>query len=303
MTPSAVPASPPRPARRIFADNRTAALFIAPFVAVYALLFVYPTLQMVWMSFTNSQLIVPGKWIGLGNYARLFGDRRFGFAVLHTFYFVALTVIPSTALGLGIAMLINRLKGRAQGFVLALFFIPYILPVATVTNIWWFMLSYPDGVLQGPIALLMGQPVHVFLTASWVLPTVALITIWWTTGFNILLFLAGLRNVPPELHEAARLDGAGRWRQFVHITLPLMWPVTALVFTIQLILQIKLFDQLYLMVREGQDATLVLVQYIYNLGFQSDRGGYASTVAVALFVIVIIVSVLQFQLLRARGGR
>jgi multiple sugar transport system permease protein len=79
--------------------------------------------------------------------------------------------------------------------------------------------------------------------------------------------------------------------------------VTALVFTIQLILQIKLFDQLYLMVREGQDATLVLVQYIYNLGFQSDRGGYASTVAVALFVIVIIVSVLQFQLLRARGGR
>jgi len=285
-------------------DNRTALPFVLPFVAVYGLLFLYPTLQMIWMSFTNSQLIVPGKFVGLDNYLYLFRDWRFGRAVSNTIYFVAMTAIPSTALGLGIAMIVARLKGRVQAIVLALFFLPYVLPVATVTTIWGWMLGYPDGVLQGLIALVVGHPVRVFRTVSWILPAVAVVTLWWTSGFNVLLFLAGLRAIPPELYEAAKLDGGGRWTQFRHITWPLIWPVTALVFTIQLILQLKLFDQLYLYVGGGQvDATLVLVQYIYSLGFQKDRGGYAATVAVALFVIVMALSVLQFTVLRARGRR
>ena len=285
-------------------DNRTALPFVLPFVAVYGLLFLYPTLQMIWMSFTNSQLIVPGKFVGLDNYLYLFRDWRFGRAVGNTIFFVAMTAIPSTALGLGIAMIVARLKGRVQAIVLALFFLPYVLPVATVTTIWGWMLGYPDGVLQGLIALVVGHPVRVFRTVSWILPAVAVVTLWWTSGFNVLLFLAGLRAIPPELYEAAKLDGGGRWTQFRHITWPLIWPVTALVFTIQLILQLKLFDQLYLYVGGGQvDATLVLVQYIYSLGFQKDRGGYAATVAVALFVIVMALSVLQFTVLRARGRR
>lgn len=124
---------------------------------------------------------------------------------------------------------------------------------------------------------------------------------WWTVGFNVLLFMAGLKNIPAELYEAAKLDGAGRWTQFRTITWPLIWPVTALVLTIQLIMQIKVFDQVYLLVQGGRvDASMVLVQYIYTLAFQRNQGGYAATVAVALFVIVAAVSVLQFQLLRAR---
>ena len=137
-----------------------------------------------------------------------------------------------------------------------------------------------------------------------VLPIVAVLTVWWTSGLNILLFMAGLKNIPPELYEAARLDGASRWEQFWWITWPLIWPVTALVLTLQLILQMKVFDQVYRMVGGGRvDSTLVLVQYIYNLAFQRDQAGYAATVAVALFVIVVGVSVLQFQQLRARGSR
>jgi multiple sugar transport system permease protein len=284
-------------------DNRIALPLIAPFVAVYGLLFAYPTLQMLWMSFTDSQLIISGKWVGFDNYIHLFRDWRFGRAVFNTSYFVLMTAIPATALGLGVAMIITRLHGRVQGFVLALFFLPYVLPVATVTTIWGWMLGYPDGPLQSVIALFTGAPVRIFSTPSWLLPTVAVITLWWTSGFNFLLFLAGLRSIPPELYEAARLDGASRWAQFRHITWPLIWPVTALVLTIQLILQIKLFDQLFLYSRGGQvDATLVLVQYIYSLGFQKDQGGYAATVAVALFVIVMALSVLQFTALRA-GSR
>ena len=134
------------------------------------------------------------------------------------------------------------------------------------------------------------------------MPMAAFVTIWWTNGFSILLFLAGLRNIPPDLYEAAELDGASRWQLFRKITWPLIWPVTVLCMTIQLILQLKIFDQVYLFSLGGRtNQTMVLVQYIYEQAFVHNKGGYGATVAVALFVIVIIASVLQFQALRARG--
>lgn len=285
-------------------QNRTALPFIAPFVIVYAVLFVWPTLQMLAMSFTDAHLIAPGKWVGLDNYLRLLGDWRFHTAVNNTAWFVLFTVVPSTIVGLLAAMMILRLKGIWQAVVLALFFLPYILPVSTVTSLWYWLFDQRFGILQFPIEWIFGQRVNVFRTVPLVLPIVAVLTVWWTSGLNILLFMAGLKNIPPELYEAARLDGASRWEQFWWITWPLIWPVTALVLTLQLILQMKVFDQVYLMVGGGRvDSTLVLVQYIYNLAFQRDQAGYAATVAVALFVIVVAVSVLQFQLLRARGTR
>src|SRR5690606_18705217 len=130
-------------------------------------------------------------------------------------------------------------------------------------------------------------------------PAVGLITIWWTAGFSILLFLAGLRAIPREIYEAAALDNAGRWATFSRITWPLMWPVTALVLTIQLISQLKIFDQVYLFSTGGRpNDNLVLVYYIFLRAFQSDQGGRAAAAAVVLFFIVIVVSVLNFQLTR-----
>jgi multiple sugar transport system permease protein len=286
------------------AEILTAMVLVAPFVIIYAVLFLYPTYKMVEMSFTDAPLIGPGEWVGIENYIRMFADRRFNTAVVNTAYFVVLTVIPSTLVGLGIAMMVNRLKGWQQSIVLALFFLPYILPVSVVYLIWNWMVDYQFGVMQGPIAFLTGDRIPVFRTVWLFLPTVAFITVWWTVGFNILLFLAGLRAISPEIYEAASLDNANRWTQFRRITWPLIWPVTALVMTIQLILQLKIFDQVYLFVSGGRvDPTMVLVQYIYNQGFQRNNGGYAATISVALFVIVIVFSVLQFQALRARGAR
>ena len=121
--------------------------------------------------------------------------------------------------------------------------------------------------------------------ASWFMPMVALVTVWWTNGFSILLFLAGLRNIPPEIYEAAALEGANRWQLFRSITWPLIWPVTALCLTIQLILQLKIFDQVYLFSLGGRtNQTMVLVQYIYEQAFVHNKGGYGATIAVALFV-------------------
>ncbi len=117
------------------------------------------------------------------------------------------------------------------------------------------------------------------------------------------MFLAGLRNIPRELYEAAALDGATRWQVFRSITWPLIWPVTVLCLTIQLILQLKIFDQVYLFAQGGRtNATMVLVQYIYEQAFQKNSSGYGATIAVALFVIVIVFSLLQYQVLRMRGA-
>ena len=280
----------------------TAGVLVAPFVAIYGWLFVYPTIQMVRLSFTDAPLIGAGNWIGLDNYYQLFKDRVFGTAVWNTVYFVVLTVVPGTAAALSIALMVSRLRGWTQSIILAAFFLPYVLPVTVVYVIWDWMFNVQYGVLQYILTPIMGQPVNVWRRLPWLLPIVALITVWWTNGLSILLFLAGLRNIPTEIYESAELEGANRWQVFRSITWPLIWPVTALCLTIQLILQMKIFDQVYLFSMGGRtQATMVLVQYIFDQGFVHNKGGYAATIAVALFVIVIALSVLQFQALRARG--
>ena len=283
-------------------EDRAAWLLIFPFVAAYAVLFLYPAYRMVAASFTDASLTLPGEWVGLENFRDLLGDRKFQSAVLNTGFFVLLTVIPSTLLGLLIAMMIERLSGFVQSVVLACFFLPYVLPASVVANMWWAIFDHDYSALAPFWDWLVGRPVSVFRIPAWVLPIVAVLTVWWTVGFNVLLFLAGLRNIPRELYEAGALDGAGRWAQFRAITWPLIWPVTALVLTIQLILQMKVFDQVYLL-SSGHRSEIVLVQYLYMMAFQQNRSGYGSAIALGLFVIVMAISVLQYQMLRARGQK
>jgi len=272
---------------------------VAPFVIVFALFFLYPTLKVVQMSFTDAPLIGQGTWVGLANYKKLLADKLFFTSLINNGYFVLLTVIPTTIIALGIALMVNRLKGRLQALILVLFFLPYVLPVSVVTEIWLWMLDFQYGVLQPAIALFTGKHVAVFKNPYWVMPTVAVVTIWWTNGFNVLLFIAGLRNIPSELYEAAALDGATPRQRFWRVTWPLLWPVTVLVLTLQLILQLKLFDQIYLMTQGGPfNSSYVLLLLVYREAFQLNNGGYGATVAIVLVVIIAVISVLQFQVLR-----
>jgi multiple sugar transport system permease protein len=282
-----------------------ASLLMAPFVVTYGVLFIYPTIKMAELSLTNAPLIGPGKWVGLDNYFRLASDRLFSLAIWNTLYFVLLSVIPSTLLGLLVALGVNRLKGWLQSVVLAAFFLPYVLPVSVVFRIWQWMCDKDFGVAQHVVQLFNdGQRLSIFRTIPLFMPAVAIVTIWWLIGFNVLLFIAGLRNISREIYEAAELDGAGRWTQFRRITWPLIWPVTVLVFTIQLILQLKIFDQVYLFAQGGRiDTTIVMVQYILKQAFQMNKGGLAAAASMVLFVLIAALSVLQFQLLRARGER
>ena len=278
-------------------------LLVAPFVAVYGLVFVYPTINMFVTSFTDAPLIGSGNWVGVQNYARLANDDKFSLSLWDTAYFVVLSVAPGTAVALLVALGVSRLSGWLQSAVLALFFLPYILPVSVVYLLWDWVLNFQFGIAMHVLDFFGLPRVPIFKTVTWFLPAVAFVTIWWTAGFSFLLFLAGLRSIPPEIYEAAALDNSGPLRTFRRITWPLLWPVTALVLTIQLILQLKIFDQVYLFSMGGRpNDTLVMVQYIFVRAFVNNQGGRAAAIAVTLFLIVIVISVLQFQLLRLAGG-
>ncbi|MGV2048477.1 carbohydrate ABC transporter permease [Agrobacterium sp. 22-209-1] len=274
---------------------------VTPFIVVFVTFFLYPLIEMVRISFTNAPLIGDGDWVGLANYTKLLSDKLFVTSLKNNGYFVLLTVVPTTVIALMIALAVSRLSGVKQTIAMSLFFLPYVLPVSVVTEIWTWMLDLQFGILQPVISLIAGKPVAVFKNPYWVMPMVAVVTIWWTNGFNVLLFIAGLRNIPAELYEAASLDGATTWQRFWRVTWPLLWPVTALVLTLQLILQLKIFDQIYLLSGGGPfNSSFVLLLKVYREAFQLNNGGYASAVATVLFLLIMIVSILQFQLLRIR---
>ncbi len=280
-------------------ESVVALALISPFLVVYGLIFIYPVIDMFSLSFQKAPLIGGGEFIGFDNYTRLGRDRKFDTAIWNTAYFVLLTVVPGSFVALMISLSINRLSGRIQALVLALFFLPYILPVSVIFRIWEWTMSFQFGIGMYFFDLIGLERVPVFKTTAWFMPAVAAITIWWTAGFSILLFLAGLKAIPTEIYEAASLDNANRWSTFSRITWPLLWPVTALVVTIQLILQLKIFDQVYLFSQGGRpNDNLVMVYYIFNRAFVNNHGGRAAAIAVVLFIIVLIVSVLNFQLLR-----
>jgi multiple sugar transport system permease protein len=282
---------------------RDALLLVAPFTLLYTVFFLFPTARVFQLSFTNAPLIGDGEFVGLANYQRLWNDSLFWRSLRNTFYFVALTVVPNTAVGLMFALMVIRLK-RLRSIVLAAFFLPFMLPVSVVTLVWQWMLDSRFGVVQPIFQFLFGRNLAVFRDPNWAMPMVALITVWWTVGFNMLLFIAGLQGISKEYYEAASLDGATTMQIFRYITWPLLWPITALVLTLQLIAQLKIFDQVYLLTGGGPfNSTIVMLQFVYREAFQQFRGGYASAVSIVLFLIIMVVSVAQYRLLRTGRAR
>jgi multiple sugar transport system permease protein len=272
-------------------------VFVAPFLFFYGVFLIFPAIQVAYLSLTNSDIAGQGTFIGFQNYAALIHNQDFWESVVHTIYFVFLTVVPNTAVGFFLALLVVRLK-RLRLAILSAFFLPYILPVSVVTTAALWILDTNFGIVN----YLFGTSISWFQDPTWAMPAVAVVTIWWTVGFNMLLFIAGLQNIPRNLYEAAALDGANGFQRFISITCPLIWPVTSLVLVLQLIAQFKIFDQVYLLTQGGPyNSTVVVLLYMYRQAFQQNRGGFASAVAIMLVLIMLVISALQFRLLR--GGR
>jgi multiple sugar transport system permease protein len=276
----------------------SALALIAPFVLVYLLFFIYPALKVVQLSFTNSDIGGIGDFVGLTNYRRLLGDSLFWKSLKNTGYFVLLTVVPITAVALVFALMVVRL-GRLRSFVMAAFFLPNILPVSVATLIWTWLLDSRFGILNQ----LFGLRINWFQDPTWAMPAVAFVTMWWVVGFSMLLFIAGLQSIPSEYYEAASMDGATGSQIFFSVTWPLLWPITTLVLTLQLIAQLKIFAQVYILTGGGPfHSTIVVLQYMYRTAFQQFNAGYASTIAMVLFVIILLASLVQYYFLRSRGA-
>ena len=204
--------------------------------------------------------------------------------------------MPNTVVAFLLALLVIRLK-RLRLPILSAFFLPFVLPVSVVTTAALWILDTNFGIVN----YLFNTSISWFQDPTWAMPAVAVVTIWWTVGFNMLLFLAGLQNISPDVYEASSIDGASPFQQFLFITFPLMWPVTSLVLVLQLIAQFKIFDQVYLLTQGGPyNSTMVVLLYMYRQAFQQNRGGYASAVAIVLVVIMLVISAIQFRVLQGR---
>jgi multiple sugar transport system permease protein len=260
----------------------------------FGLFFFLPALETFWLSLTESSLTRTSAFVGLDNYHTLLNDPSFWDSVGNTFYFSLLTVMPLCALGLLMAMLVDRFT-RAQGWLQGTFFLPFVLPISVMTLIADWMLQPSSGVVNH---ILGGQRAWL-ADPHWALPAVAIGTIWWTVGFNMLLFLAGLRNIPAELYEAAALDGARGFTLFRTITWPALRPVATTALILQMIASLKVFGQTYILTSGGPfNTTRVALHYMYETAFTQSDAGYAAAVAMAFVAIVILLSLLQAWLVR-----
>jgi multiple sugar transport system permease protein len=280
-----------RSARR---EGLPATLLLAPFLIVFLLFFLVPAGVTFWMSLTESSLTRTNAFVGLANYHTLLNDPSFWDSVLNTFYFALLTVIPLTALGLVMALLVNRFV-KAQAWLQGVFFLPFVLPISVMTLIADWMLQPSSGVINH----ILGGQRPWLADPYWALPAVAIGTVWWTVGFNMLLFLAGLRNIPADLYEAAALDGARGFTLFRSTTWPALRPVATTALILQIIASLKVFGQTYILTSGGPfNTTRVTLHYMYETAFTQSDAGYAAAIAMAFVTIVILLSVLQAGVVR-----
>ncbi len=224
-------------------------------------------------------------------------DSQFWLSFGNTLLFVALSTPIIVGTGLALALALNR-PSRLTGMLRAMFFAPYVLSVAVMTLIWAFLLN-PGLGLVGLVGDWFGaDPINLLNSSTWAMPAIVLATLWWTVGFNLVLFLAGLQDIDVQQYEAASLDGANTWQKFRHVTLPGLKRTIRLVVVLQVIYSFQIFGQVFIMTRGGPDgATRVLIQHIFEQGFRDFELGYASAMSIFLFLVIILVSVVQFMFL------
>ncbi|MEV4013837.1 sugar ABC transporter permease [Nonomuraea angiospora] len=274
-------------------------LFVAPFLLIYLAFLVWPTVLGFRMSLSSVNIAGGNNHlVGFANYAEAFTDPRMWHSLWNTLVFTVLSTVPLVLLGLGFALLVHHLR-FVQWLWRLSFFGPFLLPSAVVSLLWLQMIYPPDyGLINGTLGidvLWLSDP----SVAMW---SMVLTTVWWTVGFNFLLYLAALQSIPQHLYEAAAIDGASAWDRLRSITLPLLGRTTALIVVLQLLASLKVFDQIYLMTAGGpQDSTRPIIEYAYDVGFTGYRTGYASAVSYILFVLIVIVSLAQLRLFRKRA--
>lgn len=275
-------------------------LFALPAILFFIVFAYYPIFSAARTSLFEWNLVSAPTYVGLRNYEQIFADTRFQTALSNTFRFVASYTVPMWIIALSMALIFTQ-DFRGRGLFRTLYFVPIVLS-ETVISIVWRLLYHPQGAVNSLLSPFTGgQSIPWLTNGDYAFTALVIVAIWRVFGYYMVIFIAGLQNIPHEYYEAARIDGGGQFQIFRYITMPLLRPTTAFVIIISLLNGFQAFVYQYLITRGGpNDSTNVLAYLIYQEGFTNLSMGRASAISMVLFAILITLTALQLYLLRNR---
>jgi len=279
-------------------DGRLAWVLIAPALIGFVVFAAYPTVRGIYLSFTNFRVLSPPTWTGLDNLTRLMHDDVFWHSLGVTVYFVILSVVMGMTVSLVTAVVLHRLTGSTV--VRGAIILPFLISGVVAATTWSWMLDSQLGIVNILIERLTGDPILFLGSRAWAIPSIALISVWKSMGYNAIIIFAGLQTIPASIYEAGRIDGAPEAKMFRYLTLPLLRPILAMVLILTVIGSFQVFDIVQVTTKGGPaNASNVLQMYIYDKAFGQFDFGYAATMSLALFAVLIGITFMQMRLTRA----
>ncbi|WP_232732196.1 carbohydrate ABC transporter permease [Bacillus sp. mrc49] len=287
-------------ARIHWKDNMIAYAFLGPALLILSMFLVIPVIMAVYYAFTDYYLLTPDmrKFVGLDNFFHLFKDPIFLKSLLNTLKFVVFVIPLQVGSALGMALLLNKQR-RANTFFKVAYFSPVVMSLVVISVLWLYLLNPNEGIINNALKYI-GISAQPFLTSpKQAIFTIVVVSAWQGAGFQMLIFLAGLQNIPLDVYEAAQMDGMNKWHRFIYITLPLLKPTSVFIFITTLIGAFKLLVQPMVMTQGGpMNSTMTVVYYIYQTGFTDRMVGYASSMALLFGTIIGIVTLAQRKLVK-----
>jgi multiple sugar transport system permease protein len=269
-------------------------IFISPFILGVLFWVLIPALTAIWLVFQDWNLVAPARYIGLNNISRLGGDKLFWQAIKVTTIYTLTAVPLGLLMSFSLALLINQ-KVRGIALFRTIYYMPTIVPVIANAMLWTWIFNTEFGLLNAMLHYIGLPKIGWLAEPEWALPALILMSLW-SVGGAMIIFLAGLQGIPEVLYEAAKIDGAGRWAQLRHITIPLISPTLFFNLVIGIIDSFQVFAVALLLTDGGpQNATLLFVLYLYRVGFRFLEMGYAATLSWVLFFILMLLTVFVFK--------
>ncbi len=264
---------------------------ISPWLIGFLIFTLIPILTSIYYGFTQWSITSAPQWVGLRNYTYMFTeDPLFWQALRVTGNFVLLSLPMKLVVGLGLSLLLN-LKIRGMNFYRTIFYIPAVISGVAVSLMWMWLLQPDTGVINTLLDLIGIKGPKWFWDPHWALPSVALMSVW-NVGGSAIIYLAGLQNIPPNLYEAAKIDGAGAWQRFWRITIPLLTPTLFFQLVVEMIESFKIFTQAFVITKGGPlKATYFYLYYFYEEAFQNFNMGYASALALVLMLLIMVITI------------
>jgi len=281
--------------------DRSGYLFVAFFTIPFLLFNIAPIFFGIYLSFTEWGIVGAPTWVGLANFKEALADDWVANAFVNTLRYALIIVPGVTVLGLLFAVFVHQ-RWPLATLARTLFFTPNVVSATVIGMVWVWLLDTQFGLVNQYLGLVGIAPVPWLTSVEWALVGVSIASIWWDLGLAFVIFLAALQEVPRDLHEAAAIDGAGRLRQFWHVTLPHLRPAISMVVTLQLIASLRIFSQVYVMTNGAPNgASQSVIHYVYQTAIVQYRLGYASAVSMLLFALILVLTILQRLVLRERA--